>query len=200
MRQDAPKRGQTARRCNGNAPSPELDPSRPTSNRPHDPKGHEITTRDGRAGGTEPPCAVVFQRNGLLRPHVLYYIYKPFRTESQASIIQPCVWLDHPTYLETPTKSSNRPSIRNRDEPKTSAEWGSQTLRQACSRGKPESAMCVQNFDDSRGLAIRITYRISLRSSSLWEPRHPPLKVVRQIRFSKEADVTKSNVRSPLLL
>ena len=73
----------------------------------------------------------------------------------------------------------------------TNAEWGSQTLRQACCRENPESAMCVQNFNDSRGLAIRITYRISLRSSSLWEPRHPPLKVVldyssqggRQIRF-----------------
>ena len=38
--------------------------------------------------------------------------------------------------------------------------------------------MCVQRFDDSRGIAIRITYRISLRSSSLWEPRHPSLKVV----------------------
>jgi hypothetical protein len=38
--------------------------------------------------------------------------------------------------------------------------------------------MCVQNFDDSRGPAIRITYRISLRSSSLWDPRHPLLKVV----------------------
>ena len=38
--------------------------------------------------------------------------------------------------------------------------------------------MCVQNLDDSRGLAIRITYRISLRSSSLCEPRHPLLKVV----------------------
>ena len=38
--------------------------------------------------------------------------------------------------------------------------------------------MCVQNFDDSRGSAIRITYRISLRSSSLWDPRHPLLKVV----------------------
>ena len=38
--------------------------------------------------------------------------------------------------------------------------------------------MCVQNLNDSRGLAIRITYRISLRSSSLWEPRHPLLKVV----------------------
>ena len=29
-----------------------------------------------------------------------------------------------------------------------------------------------------RSRAIRITYRISLRSSSLWEPRHPSLKVV----------------------
>ena len=38
--------------------------------------------------------------------------------------------------------------------------------------------MCVQSLNDSRGLAIRITYRISLRSSSLWEPRHPLLKVV----------------------
>ena len=59
------------------------------------------------------------------------------------------------------------------------ADWGVQTLRQACCQENPGSAMCVQNLDDSRGLAIRITYRISLRSSSLWEPRHPLLKVVK---------------------
>ena len=57
-------------------------------------------------------------------------------------------------------------------------QWGSRTLNQACFQAYPGSAMCVQNFDDSRGPAIRITYRISLRSSSLWEPRHPLLKVV----------------------
>ena len=39
------------------------------------------------------------------------------------------------------------------------------------------SASCVQSFDDSQVRAIRMTYRISLRSSSLWEPRHPLLKV-----------------------
>ena len=33
--------------------------------------------------------------------------------------------------------------------------------------GVPGSAMCVQRFDDSLSSAIRITYRISLRSSSL---------------------------------
>ena len=45
-------------------------------------------------------------------------------------------------------------------------------------RRGPGSAICVQNFDDSLSSAIRITYRISLRSSSLREPRYPPLKVV----------------------
>jgi hypothetical protein len=40
------------------------------------------------------------------------------------------------------------------------------------------SAICVQRFDDSLSSAIRITYRISLRSSSLWEPRYPLLRVV----------------------
>ena len=39
-------------------------------------------------------------------------------------------------------------------------------------------AMCVQRFDDSLNSAIHITYRISLRSSSMPEPRDPLLKVV----------------------
>ena len=54
-----------------------------------------------------------------------------------------------------------------------------------CYRAFPGSAMCVQNLDDSRGFAIRITYRISLRSSSLWEPRHPLLKVVRHLQCNQ---------------
>ena len=53
-----------------------------------------------------------------------------------------------------------------------------QTLKEACSHAN-ESATCVQRFDDSRNSAIRITYRISLRSSSLREPRYPSLRVVR---------------------
>ena len=84
------------------------------------------------------------------------------------------------------------------DQP--NAEWGSQTLRQACYRVKPESAMCVQNFHDSRGLAIRITYRISLRSSSLWEPRHPPLKVVLDCFTSVSSTLTGSETLFTLVL
>src|ERR1700709_1509033 len=44
--------------------------------------------------------------------------------------------------------------------------------------GIPKGAICVQRFDDSLNSAIRITYRISLRSSSLREPRYPLLRVV----------------------
>ena len=51
-------------------------------------------------------------------------------------------------------------------------------LKEACSLAYPESAICVQKFDDSLNSAIRITYRISLRSSSWREPRYPLLRVV----------------------
>ena len=52
------------------------------------------------------------------------------------------------------------------------------TLDQACWDIDCHSAMCVQRFDDSLSCAIHITYRISQRSSSIHEPRDPPLKVV----------------------
>ena len=63
----------------------------------------------------------------------------------------------------------------------SSVEWSLQALKQACSQEYPASAMCVQSLDDSLDSAIRITYRISLRSSSLREPRHPPLKVFLEV-------------------
>lgn len=50
-------------------------------------------------------------------------------------------------------------------------------------QGIPRSAICVQRFDDSLSPAIHITYRISLRSSSLREPRHPLLAVVLDFFF-----------------
>lgn len=48
-------------------------------------------------------------------------------------------------------------------------------------------AMCVQRFDDSLNSAIHITYRISLRSSSMREPRDPLLKVVLDSTDYKES-------------
>ena len=46
--------------------------------------------------------------------------------------------------------------------------------------------MCVQRFDDPRNSAIHITYRISLRSSSMPEPRDPLLKVLIQLRIYRQ--------------
>ena len=46
--------------------------------------------------------------------------------------------------------------------------------------------MCVQRFDDSLNSAIHITYRISLRSSSMPEPRDPLLKVLTYLLFTQK--------------
>ena len=54
--------------------------------------------------------------------------------------------------------------------------------------GIPKSARCVQRFDDSLNSAIHITYRISLRSSSMREPRDPLLKVL--LDYNKTTFVT----------
>ena len=72
----------------------------------------------------------------------------------------------------------------------TNSRRDEQTLQQTYS---PEgSARCVQNFDDSLVFAIRMTYRISLRSSSLWEPRHPLLKVL--ISFHRIGTFPERNI------
>jgi hypothetical protein len=69
--------------------------------------------------------------------------------------------------------------------------------------GGTESAGCVRNLDDSPIVAIRITYRISLRSSSAQEPRHPSLKVVSGlycvflIPFHKKKKKRKNSDKEP---
>jgi hypothetical protein len=47
--------------------------------------------------------------------------------------------------------------------------------------------MCVQRFDDSQCSAIHTTFRASLRSSSMQEPRDPLLKVLIS-RFNSDTD------------
>ena len=70
-------------------------------------------------------------------------------------------------------------------------------LEETCFQAEPESASCVQNFDDSLNSAIRITYRISLRSSSLREPRYPSAGVVCLLVFSS-SDRTSRQGDEPL--
>ena len=68
------------------------------------------------------------------------------------------------------------------------------TLKEACYQELPGSAVCVQRFDDSLNSAIRITYRILLRSSSSLEPRHPLLRIVLDLVFSLGASAAEAIV------
>lgn len=74
---------------------------------------------------------------------------------------------------KTPHICSFQPTTTRRKK----GNFSVRTLIQTYFQAKPESAICVQNFDDSLNPAIRITYRSSQRSSSMCEPRHPLLKV-----------------------
>ena len=60
---------------------------------------------------------------------------------------------------------------------------GSNDARTGMPPGMPGGAMCVQRLDDSLNSAIHITYRSSLRSSSMPEPRDPLLKVLTKFSF-----------------
>ena len=62
-------------------------------------------------------------------------------------------------------------------------------LKQRYFQEWPESAVCVQHSIDSRNSAIRSAYRILLRPSSLLEPRHPSLKVVKGLMFLKKKKI-----------
>ena len=74
--------------------------------------------------------------------------------------------------------------------PKEAVRFKSMTLKEAYSVPKHTSAICVQSFDDSLNSAIHITYRISLRSSSLREPRYPLLRVLDRFDFASPRDDT----------
>ena len=69
-----------------------------------------------------------------------------------------------------------------------------QTLKQTYSQEYPESAACVQDPIDSLNSAIRNAHRTSLRPSSTFEPRHPSLKGV--IEVKNEGDEALEKVRA----
>ena len=77
-------------------------------------------------------------------------------------------------------------------EPNTQAVLeGSNDARTGMPPGIPGGAMCVQRLDDSLNSAIHITYRISLRSSSMPEPRDPLLKVLTDLANRSDCNFTQ---------
>ncbi len=63
---------------------------------------------------------------------------------------------------------------------------GRNDARTGMAAGLPAAARCVQRFDGSLNSAIHTTYRISLRSSSMPEPRDPLPKVFTRLSFCSE--------------
>ena len=57
--------------------------------------------------------------------------------------------------------------------------------------------MCVQRFDDSQCSAIHTTFRASLRSSSMREPRDPLLKVLDYVFGSDTGSMHKGGAEAP---
>ena len=56
---------------------------------------------------------------------------------------------------------------------------GKETLKQVCQRRAfPTKAQRAFKNSMIHESAIRITFRSLLRSSSMWEPSHPPLRVL----------------------
>jgi hypothetical protein len=68
--------------------------------------------------------------------------------------------------------------------------WGSCGRSGRHALGRAAGASCVQRLDDSRNSAIHTTYRISLRSSSLQEPRYPLLRVVATFSILPEGGIS----------
>ncbi|KAG7528190.1 GAG-pre-integrase domain, partial [Arabidopsis suecica] len=66
------------------------------------------------------------------------------------------------------------------------------TPRQTCPRPEGWGATCVQRLDGSRDSAIHTKYRISLRSSSMREPRYPLPRVVLDLYRSTASAHTPS--------
>ena len=123
----------------------------------------------------------------------LLYIVKLtiYRSESRdGHLAKLYIWLEDTCYCKKTTTPSTQhiPTVTTH---KVCCWGGFANTQKGILLGVPRSAMCVQNFDDSRRYAIRITYRISLRSSSLCEPRHPLLKVVRHLRIMWRGGVSR---------
>ena len=96
-------------------------------------------------------------------------------------------WTHHETHAhhETQVLTANG---------KITIRWNkqTQTLKQACFQGYPKSTIRVQVPVRSRNSAIQNAYRTSLRPSSVFEPRHPSLKVVSIVTNAKSNRMHKT--------
>ena len=99
-----------------------------------------------------------------------------------------------PKHLGAQTRATGTRTPNPEVEESTRSMRPKKTLKQACFQGYPESAVYVQIPVGSRNSASHNAYHTSLRPSSLFEPRHPSLKVVRKLSNSLAVDA-KENIQ-----
>ena len=140
----------------------------------HDIERHISDRRRSRGDATSTPM-------GTARAHL--EATPPERQPGQNAGPAPGAHAPH-----SPASASDaQPNARQRPPPAAPPQGGRHRggvgtpLEGTYFQAKLGNAMCVQSLDDSLNSAIHITYRISLRSSSLREPRYPSTGVV--VRF-----------------
>ena len=140
----------------------------------HDIERHISDRRRSRGDATSTPM-------GTARAHL--EATPPERQPGQKGGPAPGAHAPH-----SPASASDaQPNARQRPPPAAPPQGGRHRggvgtpLEGTYFQAKLGNAMCVQSLDDSLNSAIHITYRISLRSSSLREPRYPSAGVV--VRF-----------------
>ena len=165
----SPPRG--VRGWEADARSQEASPVNPDR---HDIERHISDRRRSRGDATSTPM-------GTARAHL--EATPPERQPGQKAGPAPGAHAPH-----SPASASDaQPNARQRPPPAAPPRGGRHRggvgtpLEGTYFQAKLGNAMCVQSLDDSLNSAIHITYRISLRSSSLREPRYPSTGVV--VRF-----------------
>ena len=165
----SPPRG--VRGWEADARSQEASPVNPDR---HDIERHISDRRRSRGDATSTPM-------GTARAHL--EATPPERQPGQKGGPAPGAHAPH-----SPASASDaQPNARQRPPPAAPPRGGRHRggvgtpLEGTYFQAKLGNAMCVQSLDDSLNSAIHITYRISLRSSSLREPRYPSTGVV--VRF-----------------
>ena len=166
------------RRSRRRAPSPRT--RRTARRRTRARQRESLWCPDGKAKGTN-------QRPLALRGDATSTPMRPLGAHLEANprnartAVTPHARPEHAPHSPTSASGAqpNAPQRPAPDEPGERHRGGLGTpLEGTYFQAKLGNAICVQSLDDSLNSAIHITYRISLRSSSLREPRYPSTGVV----------------------
>lgn len=116
----------------------------------------------------------IFQKKVLAR-HRFVYNVRALAPERGESVFQGMRRDDARPQWVCRSLIMRREPIEESDKRKKFYSFSNASCRD---ESRQRCAICVQNPDDSLRSAIHIVFRVSLRSSSFTEPRHPPNQII----------------------